>query len=94
MTKHIHSEVIKAWADGAEIQFHSIIKGWVDIDNNIPNWSPFIKYRVKPEPRTAYQIFVDTIMPEFAPHTDNTNTLYAKGINAVIEALKAGEIKV
>lgn len=48
MTKHKHSELIKAWADGAEIQAHiSASYGWQDALT--PTWTPDIQYRIKPE---------------------------------------------
>jgi len=47
-TPHIHAELIKAWADGAEIE---------TIDCNVwgtcntPMWFPECEYRIKPEPK-------------------------------------------
>lgn len=48
---HVHCELIKAWADGAEIQFWENGK-WYDC-NNKPSWFPDIEYRIKPEPTDA-----------------------------------------
>lgn len=46
--KHPHCELIKAWADGFEIQyFCTYDKIW--IDNKDPSWSSGIKYRIKPK---------------------------------------------
>lgn len=46
---HIHSELIKAWADGAEIQFLGDVSGtWMDCT---PSWKSHIQYRIKPEPK-------------------------------------------
>jgi hypothetical protein len=44
--KHVHSEVIHAFADGDRIQF---LDGgvWVDIEN--PSFDRFCSYRVKPK---------------------------------------------
>lgn len=53
MTAHKHAEVIKAWADGAEIQFrnpeakHPI---WHPVDS-APVWATSLEYRVKPRPK-------------------------------------------
>lgn len=44
--KHKHSEFIKAWADGADIQLKTV-NGWRDI--TVPNWGQQAEYRVKPE---------------------------------------------
>ena len=47
--KHKHAELIKAWADGAKIQYFSGLGCWNDID--YPGWLPTEEYRIKPEPR-------------------------------------------
>jgi len=51
--KHIYAEVIKAWADGAEVQFRRKNDAnfvWTDIAR--PTWQiECYEYRVKPEPR-------------------------------------------
>jgi hypothetical protein len=47
---HKHCELIKAWADGAEIQYRPINStDWVDVA--APKWSAGNNYRVKPEPK-------------------------------------------
>lgn len=49
MTKpHKHAELIKAWADGAEIQSRTgIDKEWYDAFN--PQWREHHEYRIKPK---------------------------------------------
>ena len=54
-TPHKHAELIKAWADGAEIE---VLVGhkWVDVEENWtsyqnPFWYPDMEYRIKPEPK-------------------------------------------
>ena len=50
--KHKHAELIKAWADGAEIQcFHDHYGIWQDIVSP-PYWSDSVQYRIKPEEKT------------------------------------------
>lgn len=54
MKPHKHAEVIKAWADGAEIQIYCEDAGeWEDtITDRIGfQWYENMKYRVKPEPK-------------------------------------------
>ena len=47
---HKHAELIKAWADGAEIQyFDEIDQRWWDRPN--PCWNENKQYRIKPEPK-------------------------------------------
>ena len=53
MKPHKHAELIKAWADGATIQWvgavkHGGEKVWMDIEN--PDWESE-EYRIKPEPK-------------------------------------------
>ena len=60
MKPHKHAELIKAWADGVEIQ-RRIIRNGENIDEpiisyswlteNIPMWSIHEEYRIKPEPK-------------------------------------------
>jgi hypothetical protein len=43
---HVHCELIKAWADGAEIQIKDE-DDWIDC---VPFWHPQRLYRIKPPP--------------------------------------------
>ena len=45
---HKHAELIKAWADGAEIEINNPFRGWVLAPN--PSWHEENEYRIKPEP--------------------------------------------
>lgn len=44
---HKHAAVIKAWADGAEIQEQWPNTAWTDC--YCPSWNPTVNYRVKPK---------------------------------------------
>lgn len=65
-TPHKHAEFIKAWADGAEIeyrthdtiQWHPIFKGW-SWDNNV------VEYRIKPEQRPDVVFYARILLPYF-----------------------------
>ena len=46
--KHKHAELIKAWADGSEIEV-KVNGGWDNAKR--PSWSEFTEYRIKPEPK-------------------------------------------
>ena len=54
--KHKHSDLIKAWADGAEIQYYNedpyngIWRDgtWRDVAGRDLNWHPEVTYRIKP----------------------------------------------
>lgn len=41
-----HSELIKAWADGHEIQFKNDFGCWQKVD--LPLWEEDVEYRIKP----------------------------------------------
>ena len=50
---HKHCELIKAWADGATIEFfHPETRKWV-VDH-MPTWSLIVIYRIKPQPEKLY----------------------------------------
>ena len=49
--KHKHADLIKAWADGAVIQYLSD-NIWIDVEN--PMWQWEQEYRIKPEIAEAY----------------------------------------
>ena len=50
MRKHKHAELIKAWADGAEIEIKGIVSDDWYLDKN-PAWHIWDIYRIKPEPK-------------------------------------------
>ena len=45
--KHKHAELIKAWADGAQIQVKACNLVWEDREH--PYWARDREYRIKPE---------------------------------------------
>ncbi len=60
MTPHIHADVIKAWADGAEIEWkHSYENEFSWRPSPKPSWFPEVQYRVRPEPRRDFFKYVD-----------------------------------
>jgi hypothetical protein len=46
--KHKHAELIKSWADGAEIECKDYDSRWYA--TNSPMWHDHTEYRIKPEP--------------------------------------------
>lgn len=48
MNPHKHAELIKAWADGAIIEYWDFKGRWVEVVN--PCWEMEM-YRIKPEPK-------------------------------------------
>lgn len=49
-TPHVHAELIKAWADGAEIEFFDdVCRAWLPAPKN-PAWDANTLYRIQPKP--------------------------------------------
>ena len=48
-TPHEHAELIKAWADGAEIQFNQGCGYWADCPNPLWNTYDVGMFRIKPK---------------------------------------------
>lgn len=60
-TPHKHAELIKAWADGAEIEKFDG-KTWREV--KIPIWYPNDEYRIKPEPKPDVVLYAATWFSE------------------------------
>lgn len=55
-TPHEHAEIIKAWADGYQIQGRIHAGDWRDLD--CPKWDvEFAEFRVKPEPKPDIETY-------------------------------------
>lgn len=52
-TPHKHAAIIKAWADGEEIEMKDIYGKWVDVTNRTPSWLGD-EYRIKPKFEKRY----------------------------------------
>ena len=64
---HKHAELIKQWADGAEIEWYNELhREWLDIKN--PLWNRDRKYRVKPKKPTRF-----LVVKELSESTNRTN---------------------
>ena len=54
MKPHKHAELIKAWADGAKIQYKHNASGiWYDGCFDMA-WLDTVEYRIKPEPKPDF----------------------------------------
>lgn len=50
--KQKHCEVIKAWADGKQVQVKDVNGNWVTYGyGQVPLWHEHYEYRIKPEPK-------------------------------------------
>ena len=57
MKPHKWAKEIKAWADGAEIEFKSIDGEWIDIDVDSEWESDEFKFRIKPQPKQTKYLY-------------------------------------
>ena len=66
-TPHKHAEAIKAWADGAEIEFFSsTFKEW--LGNSTPSWHEDVSYRIKPtKPKDKHMEALIVLSPHAGP---------------------------
>lgn len=58
-TPHKHAELIKAWADGAEIEFYDTRykeHRW-KLTGPFPFWQPEVEFRIKPEPKPDMVVY-------------------------------------
>lgn len=71
MTKHKHAEVIKAWADGAEIQAYiNPDYGWQTV--LMPTWAPDIQFRIKPKEPEPVVKYINVYEKHCAAYVYNT----------------------
>lgn len=92
MPKHKHAELIKAWADGAEIEWRRFSNTeWLHLSS--PNWLENDFYRIKPAKKSAGQVLKESY-PLSVPymHWDNldnsTKDYYERHAQAFLEAWK------
>jgi hypothetical protein len=95
-TPHKHAELIKAWADGAVIQYYTPrsigIGVWTDVLNNNPTWCEAEDYRIKPENTAMYGFvgrYKDTFWSVHNARQDNVMATFGPAGNLLsIEIIK------
>jgi len=78
---HKHAELIKQWADGAEIEYFSICDCWLKADNP-PIWAENLQYRVKPQ-KSEKDIQIEKLEAEYK----NVLEEYTKTYNNMVGTL-------
>ena len=90
--KHKHCELIKAWADGAEIECHvEDLDIWIFTEE--PSWNLELKYRIRLEPKPD-------IVRYFYLHSEhsfaNTTTVHNTNVKVVFDGesckIKSAEV--
>ena len=82
--KHKHSELIKAWADGAEIQYYDeepyngIWRDgtWRDVAGRDLNWHPEVTYRIKPKPKPIIGTLMYHAIAEYETHWNVPDSIF------------------
>lgn len=93
MKPHKHAELIKAWADGAEIEMKVSEWHWVYIHK--PHWDDDVEYRIKPEQNVdevSYLIWGEALLG-WCEFLRGTFVDHAKEKIKVIRDGKTGKIK-
>lgn len=58
MPQHKWHKEIKAWADGAEIEYFDELQiRWLDV-LGMPRWNSSSEYRIKPQPKEPQYLYV------------------------------------
>ena len=96
MAAHKHAEVIKAWADGAQIEFRCYANSaWRDVPGD-PVWKEAVEYRVKPAGLARVypvtQMVEGDFYAEMKPMTSTLSNLIAVANAALRHACDAGQI--
>lgn len=93
--KHKHAEVIKAWADGAEIQASYKGGPWINFDE--PSWCPETDFRIKPPaPKWPETTISGESLERIYLDTDSGDSGYddfiALANAAIAHALETGQV--
>jgi hypothetical protein len=103
-TKHIHHDVIVAWAAGEVIQvYNKTVNKWFDCPstNPAPSFNERLEYRIKPEKPSVEEYFYSKLLPDhsssihkgLAETAKNKNQQWCQAIRRTCLAYKNGEIE-
>lgn len=93
---HKHAEIIKAWADGKDVQVrHSEREGWIDMVW-LPHDAPvylFAEYKVKPDYPTRYRLYLNRgdnrlhvcTDPDWIPHPTEDGLIFKEFVTEWLE---------
>lgn len=94
-TPHKHAEVIKAWANGEDVQYH---ENGIWKDAVTPFWEKDddTEWRIKPEPEYPETRMTDgEIRKIYFEHVGDANASYRAVANAVIRrAIQDGDVAI
>lgn len=85
MKRHIHADVIHAWAEGAEIEFkNSAFPEWTA--ENYPCWHDGNEYRIKPKEPEWWENIPDHGILAKSNEDDSVTVIFNGDINTVVRA--------
>jgi hypothetical protein len=93
-TPHKHAELIKAWADGAIIQYkvNKFTDIWEDCNLNYPKWHEEYEYRIKSEPKPDIVLYVYFFCGVDCTFSDTPNQGMANGLKVTFDG-ETGKLK-
>lgn len=77
MKQHKWHKEIKAWADGAEIEFLSTFTGNFERATT-PDWDEDTQYRIKPQPKPVQYLYV--YANEYGVNLSQHNSVFKNGV--------------
>ena len=93
MKQHKWHKEIKAWADGAEIEYYSPIhERWILLDT-IPEFYDNFEYRIKPQPKEPQYLYVWNVFSKIVFTQDN-NGIVIDTWNPKVLPKYIGKIKI
>lgn len=92
MKPHKHAELIKAWADGAEIEvFDKILNSWFDVIDDAPIFFEHNEYRIKPEPKPDVVMYSRVLSVQ--KHKDGAYYAWVSNAYTEMPSCKADNLK-
>ena len=78
MKQHKWHKEIKAWADGAEIEWKNEIGEYWDKCDETPMWNEDTQYRIKPQPKPVQYLYV--YANEYGVNLSQHNSVFKNGV--------------
>ena len=92
MKPHKHAELIKQWADGAEIQLKLSNGRWVDwMSSQSPSWLDDEQFRIKPEPKPDVVMYSRVLSVQ--KHKDGAYYAWVSNAYTEMPSCKADNLK-
>lgn len=80
---HVHADIIKAWADGAEIEFFDeSYSYWCPMGQVTPSFDPCLQYRVSPKvpANVVLEEYVELVGAPYQRHAQIRKTIHQNNV--------------